>query len=335
MATVYVREQGAVIHKQGERLLVKKERDVVAEIPMHDLEQLVVMGGVQLTQAAIAMLLRSNADVVFMTIYGRVIGRLLHNESKFAELRLRQLQVMSNDAANLNLARQIVIGKLTNQRALLLHARANHTDVERGARGIAEMIQSAQRAKEAEELRGYEGSAGARYWAGFRALLKVDLGFTKREYHPSPDPVNALLSYVYTLLQKDVMAAVQLVGLDPYLGFFHVIEYGRPSLALDLMEEFRPLVCDPLVLNLLNLQILQRSDFRRTGDAARPVMMTEAAVKRVIEKYEERVNATTSYSYLPPKAFDTTWRRVFELQTRQMARVVKGEEKVYRAMLRE
>src|SRR3990172_2164346 len=108
MATVYVREQGAVVHKQGERLLVKKERAIIAEIPMHDLEQLVVMGGVQLTQQAIAMLLRSNADVVFMTIYGRVMGRLLHNESKFAELRLRQLQVMSNDAANLNLARQIV-----------------------------------------------------------------------------------------------------------------------------------------------------------------------------------------------------------------------------------
>ena len=334
MATIYVREQGSVVHKQGERLLVKKDREMIDEIPMHDLEQLVLMGGVQLTQAAIAMLLRSNTDVVFMTIYGRVIGRLLHNESKFAELRLRQLQTMSNDAANLALARQIVIGKLTNQRALLMQARANHVDIERGVRGIAEMIQAAKQTGDAEQLRGYEGSAGARYWAGFRVLLKYDFGFTKREYHPSPDPVNALLSYVYTLLQKDVMAAVQLVGMDPYLGFFHVIEYGRPSLALDLMEEFRPLLCDPIVLNLLNLQILQPHDFQRTGDPARPVVMREDAVKRVIEKYEERVNATTRYVFLP-QPMETSWRRIFELQVRQMARVVKGEDKVYRAMLRE
>ncbi len=334
MSTIYVREQGAVVRKQGERLLVTKERAVVDEVQMHDLSQLVVMGNIQLTQPATAMLLRSNVDVVFMTTYGRVIGRLLHNESKFAELRLKQLQAMSDEKTNLALARQIVLGKLTNQRALLMRARVNHAEIDKGVRGIGTAIENAKQADNSDTLRGFEGAAGARYWAGFRVLLKNDFGFNARVYHPSPDPVNALLSFVYALLQKDVMAAVQLVGLDPYLGFFHTIQYGRPSLALDMMEEFRPLVCDPIVLNLLNLGIVQARDFLKTGNAERPIVLAEDAVKRVIEKYEERVTNKTRYPF-PPEVQDTTWRRVFELQTRQMARVVKGEDSVYRAMVKE
>jgi CRISPR-associated protein Cas1 len=338
MSTYYVREQGAVVRKQEQRLLVTRERNaVMAEIPLHQLDQLVVMGNVQLTTQALALLLQSEVDVVFMSVHGKVRGRVVANESKFAELRLKQLQAMSDELQNLALAKAIVVGKLANQLGHLRKAAdgvagfvpRDKGTLDKALRGIAEMMVSAQAAGNADSLRGFEGKAGAWYWSGFRTLLKHDLDFKQRIYHPSPDPVNALLSFSYALLQKDVNAATHLVGLDPYLGFFHTVQYGRPSLVLDLMEEFRPLLVDPLVVELLNRERIGKQDFVKGPDKDRPLVMTDATVKRVIEAYEQRVTKTTTYPFTGEQ---TMWRRCLELQTRQMARVIKGEAKGYRAM---
>lgn len=342
MATYYVREQGAVVRKQEQRLLVTKERgDRLAEIPLHQLEQLVVMGNVQLTTQALALLLQSEVDVVFMSTRGKVRGRVVANESKFAELRLKQLQVMSDELANLALAKSIVVGKLANQLAYLRLALQPRSDgvapkdrgqIDKSTRGIAEAMIGAQAAGNADSLRGFEGRAGAWYWPAFRTLLKDELGFTQRVYHPSPDPVNALLSFGYALLQKDVNAAVQLVGLDPYLGFFHTVQYGRPSLVLDLMEEFRPLIVDPLVVELINRGVIGRQDFTKGPEAERPIQLSDQGVRRVIEQYEMRVTTPVKYPFTGEQ---TGWRRCLELQTRQMARVVKGEARVYQTMSHE
>jgi CRISPR-associated protein Cas1 len=333
MATYYVSEQGAVVRKQDERLMVTKDqpggRALIGEIPLHQLEQLVVMGNVQLTTQSVALLLQSGVDTVFMTSRGRVRGRLVANESAFAELRLKQLRAMSDDRANLELARQIVLGKLANQLALLQRGRASAGGPAATAlRGIAAMREQAAAAGDADSLRGYEGKAGAYYWPAFKAQLRRDYGFNQRVYHPSPDPVNALLSFCYSLLLKDVLAAVRLVGLDPYLGFFHTVQYGRPSLALDLMEEYRPAV-DALVLDLLNSDAVQERDFAAARAAERPLELREGALKRVIERYEARVTAPARY---PLTGEQAALRRCIELQTRQMARVVKGEQPAYQPM---
>jgi CRISPR-associated protein Cas1 len=338
MATYYVSEQGAVVRKQDERLLVTKDqpggRVLISEIPMHQLEQLVVMGNVQLTTQSVAVLLQSGVDTVFMTSRGRVRGRLVANESAFAELRLKQLQAMSDDAANLELARQIVLGKLANQRSLLAQGRPTAGGTVAGGpvgvavRGIAAMMEQAVGAGNADSLRGYEGKAGAYYWPAFKALLRRDYGFNQRIYHPSPDPVNALLSFCYSLLLKDVLAAVRLVGLDPYLGFFHTVQYGRPSLALDLMEEYRPAI-DRMVLDLLNTDAIQERDFAATSAPERPLELREGSLRRVIEQYETRITALTRYPFTGEQ---TMLRRCIELQTRQMARVIKGEQPAYKAM---
>jgi CRISPR-associated protein Cas1 len=333
MATYYLREQGAVVRKQDERLLVTKDRKIVAQVPMHQLEQLVVMGNIQLTTPAVGLLLQSDVDVVFTTIHGRVRGRLLHNESKFAELRLKQLQMMTDERANLAVAIQVVVGKLTNQQALLRRriGESNRRGVvETATRGIADMIARAANADNADSLRGFEGKAGTWYWPAFKTLLTRDMGFTGRNYYPPKDPVNALLSFGYALLQRDLTAAVQLVGLDPYLGFFHTVHYGRPSLALDLMEEFRPLIVDPVVVDLINRAGIGEQDFRRGSENEKPLLLREEAVKRVIEAYEEQVTTKVRY---PLTGEEATYRRCFELQTRQMARVIRGEAAAYKAIL--
>ncbi len=332
MATYYVSEQGAVVRKQDERLVVTKDDAVIAEIPMHQLDQLVILGNVQLTTQAVTLLLKAGTDTVFMSTTGGARGRLISDESAFAELRLRQLQAMSDEGRNLALARPTVIGKLINQRALLAGAGNGSAALNPALRGIAEMTEAARRAANAESLRGFEGKAGAWYWPAFRQLLKNDMGFAQRVYHPSPDPINALLSFGYALLQKDVAAAVHLVGLDPYLGFFHTVQYGRPSLVLDLMEEFRPVLVDPLVLKMVARDEIREADFARTRSITRPVTLKEDALRRVIERYEAGITARARY---PFSGEETTWRRCIELQTRQMARVIKGEQAEYQALLKE
>lgn len=357
MATYYVREPQGVIRKQDERLIVTRDDKTVATIPLHQLDQLVLIGNVQLTAAAVAALLQREVDTVFMSASGRVLGRWLSNESGYAELRLRQLQAMSDPAFALRLARAIVVGKLRNQRGVLEAAigrgqvkppaaeadapplrlplrrppaaPAGSGPLAQAIAGIAQMTEAARTAANPDSLRGYEGKAGAYYWPAFRALLKDDMGFKQRQYHPSPDPINALLSLGYALLQKDMTAAVRIVGMDAYLGCFHTVQYGRPSLVLDLMEEFRPLVVDRLVLRLVNQGQVTRRDFVQEPTAQKPVVLAEAALKRVVAAYESLVTAPVRYALTGEQ---TPWRRCFELQARQLARVVKGEAAEYAPM---
>jgi CRISPR-associated protein Cas1 len=229
----------------------------------------------------------------------------------------------------LAIARQVVVGKLHNQRALLqahLDQASSVLTVQRAASSIGQMLEQAKSARSLDSLRGFEGKAGADYWGAFRLLLATDLGFKGREYYPPPDPVNGLLSFGYSLLLKDVTAAVQLVGLDPYMGFFHTIDYGRPSLSLDMMEEFRPVLVDPAVVAVVNQGQITVADFERTGNPQQPVRLNEAVTNRLIQQYEQRLSASVGH---PDAGGQTSQRRVIELQVRRLAKVMLGESKGY------
>jgi CRISPR-associated protein Cas1 len=358
VATYYVREQGATIRKHDQRLVVTRDDKVLAHIPLHDLTQLVVMHDVQVTTQALLYAARAGVDVVYMTRGGGMPLRVVGNESGFAELRLRQMQAMSDPATCLYLARQVVFGKVSLQLNLLRRAAGSEPTrhlppamagieaaepvaaVTRGTallnqrpyaaalKGIGEMLNLAGGADSMDGLRGYEGKAAAWYWPAFKLLLSDNMGFANRVYHPPTDPINALLSFGYAMLQKEVAAATHIVGFDPYIGFFHTVQRGRPSLTLDLMEEFRAVLVDPLVIRLVNLGMMKRRDFVRTGDEDRPVRMTDEALKRVIVAYEERVNTKMVYRFLE-KPEETTWRRCVLLQAQQLARVVRGEKAQY------
>ena len=184
------------------------------------------------------------------------------------------------------------------------------------------MRQAAVGAGNLEALRGYEGKAAAFYFDAVRSLLEPAWGFARREYYPPPDPFNALLSFGYSLLQKDVFAAVNRVGFDPYLGFFHELEYGRPSLALDLMEEWRPVVVDALALELVNRGRLRPEQFERTGSVKRPVQLGEAGVELVLRAYGERLEGVVYHPDAGSGGGQTTVRHAIRLQAYRLARVV-------------
>jgi CRISPR-associated protein Cas1 len=231
----------------------------------------------------------------------------------------------------LPIVRAVVVGKLANQIALL-RARPQLWGTT-GQRAVAIMErarQDAARAADADSARGYEGVGAAAYWQAWKALLGPSWGFAGREYHPPRDPVNALLSFGYTLLLNELQVNVQKSGLHPGLGFFHTVQAGRPSLALDLEEEFRPLIVDPLVLSLLERRVISRADFAAPAEPPGALYLSEAGRDHFIPAYEAWVQQRVYYPYTNrPQAQAETWRRCMALQVQQMARVIAGEQAEY------
>lgn len=170
---------------------------------------------------------------------------------------------------------------------------------------------------------GYEGTAAATYFRVLRTLLKTDMGFQGRKAHPSTDPVNALLSLGYTLLYNHLYAAINIVGLDPYQGFFHQRKHGHAALASDLVEEWRAIIVDSIVLTVINRREIKADDFHHTNQGLR---LTKAALTRFLKRYDARVNETVFASAIQGR---TTYRRVFELQVRQLARVITEARQAY------
>jgi CRISPR-associated protein Cas1 len=247
-------------------------------------------------------------------------GVLEHN----APLRVEQYRVADDPQRSLPIARAIVAGKLQNQRTLL---RRNHRDCPPDVlRELARLAKAARRAADSDRLFGIEGLGARVYFAQFGGMLKDPMGFDMagRERRPPPDPVNAVLSFLYSLLLKDSVRALLAVGLDPFRGVYHRMRPGRPSLALDLMEEFRPIVADSVALWLVNNRVLSPDDFVRRGPACG---LKEGARRRVIEAYEGRMDTLVQH---PLFGYQVSYRRVVEVQARLLARAIAGEISGYR-----
>lgn len=260
---VYVKTQGARIVKEGRHLLVKKGDGIYNTLFTYKLDQLLLFGNIEITHNAMCQLMRNNIDTVFLTRYGRYLGRLAAPESKNVFLHKAQYILLDAPEFGLALARDIVAGKLANMATLLMRIKRSRKIPEAGimAREIQDLMPKLAGADSVDSVRGYEGRGSALYFKGFRNGFVEDMGFRKRVRRPPTDPVNSVLSLLYTFLMNRVYSAVRIAGLDPYPGFLHSTDYGRYSLVLDLMEEFRTIIADTLTLSLFNLKILQPQDF--------------------------------------------------------------------------
>ena len=333
MAVLYLVEQGSTLRKQGERLVVEKEGQVLASVPAVKVEQVVIFGNVNFTTPVIVHLLTNGIDVVFLSLSGQYHGRLISAESKYGELRQKHLRLVDDEARALSIAQSIVGAKLHNCRTLLQRAQRDHPQRELAIaiEGLEWAAQKVKRTTKISSLIGVEGLGAAAYYRGFKQMLRPDLGFTGRNRRPPTDPVNVLLSFGYTLLAYSIQAGVQTVGLDPYVGFLHAPVYSRPALVLDLMEEFRPVVVDSIVLRLVNSHILTETHFVAQPDVPeRPILLTDEGRKRFLAAYEERVQTKVT---VPGQEEQVTLRRLFELQARQIARLALGQQDVYQPWL--
>ncbi len=254
----------------------KKGEDTYHTLFVEKLEQIVIFGNIDVTPAARAVLLRHNVDTVFCSKNGRYQGRFATPEPKNVLLRKRQFGLLDDPAFGLNLCRQIVSGKMQNMITLLMRIRRTRERPEPkvAAREIRGLLNLVGAAESLDSLRGYEGRAAAHYFGALRWGFIQDHGFTRRVRRPPTDPVNAVLSLLYTFLFNRMYTAIRRVNLDPHPAFLHVPDYGRHSLVMDLMEEFRTIIADTLCLSLFNLKILQKEDFSIEMPAA---MVRDAA----------------------------------------------------------
>lgn len=260
---VYVNTQGARLVKEGRHLLVKKGEATYHTLFTYKLRQIVLFGNVEITHRALAQILRHEIDTVFLTQNGRYLGRMASPESRNVLLHKRQYALLDDKAFAVKTARAIVAGKMANMATLLMRIRRSRGAeiAGRKAREIQDLSPLLEKADNIDSLRGYEGRASALYFEAFGAGFTENQNFTRRVRRPPTDPVNSILSLLYTFLMNRVYAAVRVAALDPYPGFLHSIDYGRYSLVLDLMEEFRSIIADTLALSLFNLKILQKDDF--------------------------------------------------------------------------
>jgi len=323
MATLYITEQGTTVTKSGERLLLRKDGKLLQELPAIQVDQIVVFGNAHFTAPAVNFVLNQGIDVAYLSAYGMYRGRLQQAPSKDAALRQAQYQRAGDLAFCLETAKHMVHAKINNSLVIVQRQRQRDREVQDVIRQLRRTLGNLDGAADLETLRGHEGSAAAAHFRAFRHGLRVDLGFRNRVHRPPPDPVNVLLSLGYTLLHNQMFAAINVVGLDPYLGFFHQTRHGHATLASDLIEEWRAVLVDSLVLGLVNRQEIGAADFHT--QKGRVHLLNEGRAK-FLRAYDARLRTTVTY---PPTQEQTPYLRCLELQVRQLARVLTNREPAY------
>ena len=316
MPALYVIQQNARLRIDNRRLQVELEGEVLASQPLSHVSQVILFGNVGLTTPAIDALLAQNTEVVFLTQRGDYRGRLVGEITPHVPLRRAQYQRLGEPVFILEMAKGFVGAKLQHQRALLLRHNRERGDPEiaAAARQAQEALDSLPHKTALSALLGLEGSSTAAYFRGLRRLFGAQWHFEDRNRRPPRDPVNVLLSLGYTLLAQAAGSAVQAVGLDPYAGFLHEVVYNRPALALDILEEFRPVI-DGIVLWCCNGGQLTPQDFT-PGPPERPVVLSEAGKKRFLAAYEQRLDVRFTH---PLRGEQLPLRQCLVEQARQVA----------------
>ena len=336
--SLYLNTPRLYVGKSSDVLKVKDKDKLVQEVRLKDVSQVNLMGAVQISTQAVQGLMRAEIPLLYFSMGGWFYGMTQSVGLKNIMWRREQFRHADDGWFSLRFAKQLVEGKIRNQRTLLMR---NHVEPPRDAlRFMKALIGEASRADSQASLLGIEGVAARTYFENFSGMLKVgrtreadldiatgtdstskllNFDFKKRNRRPPRDPVNALLSLGYSLLSKDLTVTCAAVGLDPYLGFYHKPRFGRPALALDLMEPFRPLVVDSAVITSINQRMLTTKHFQSAGDA---VALTPSGRKAFFQAYEQRMDQLVTH---PVFGYRVSYRRVLEIQVRLLARLLTGE----------
>lgn len=336
--TVYVTTENAWVRKDGENLVVEAEGQALGRVPLHMLEGLVCFGRAGASPAALAACAQAGICVSLLDPNGRFLARVEGARSGNVLLRRQQYRLADAPAQSLAVVQGIVAAKAANQRTVVQRALRDHGGAlpEEGREllqnAVVRLNDTARRALRSQEIdiaRGIEGEAARIYFSAFPYFIRAEgFSFTVRSRRPPLDPVNALLSFLYALLGHDCRSALESVGLDPQVGFLHADKPGRPSLALDLMEEFRPLLADRLALKLINRRQLGVKDFNIEEGGA--VRLTDEARKELLKAYQDRKQTQIIHPFLDEKV---TLGLVPHIQARLLARHLRGDMDGYPAFI--
>lgn len=326
--TLYITSDDAYVRKERETFVVEVNNEKVFQAPTHSIENIVCFGFKPLTPALMAYCAENNVGISYLSETGKFLARVYGAQHGNVLLRKAQYAIADDEFHSLAIARPIIAAKVSNYRSLLLRHQRNHPDncpdeVVSVITTMGRRLMNIEQCEGLEELRGYEGECATLYFGVLTNLITAqqeDFIFTKRSKRPPLDPANALLSFLYAILANDVRSALETVGLDPQVGFLHQMRPGRPSLALDIMEEFRAYLGDRIMLNLINLKQVTKKDFeiRESGE----VRMSDNARKALLSAYQKKKQEEITHPFLGEKM---TIGLLPHVQAQLLARYIRGD----------
>ncbi len=327
---LYVQSAGARVGKRGDELVIDRRDGTKESVRIGDTSHVALFGNVQISTQALQELCSRGVTVSYLSSGGWLYGITRGMDHKNIELRRAQFEVAADPLRCLALAQRLITVKIKNGRTMVRRNAEGTRVPPHTVDRMRELAESAEAATSLESLLGIEGTAARLYFEAFSSMVRVPedgdrmaLDFDGRNRRPPVDPINALLSFGYAMLAKDVAVTLISVGFDPYMGFFHQPRYGRPALALDVMEEFRPLIVDSVVLTVVNTGAVKSGDFVRRGGA---VALTPAGRAGFLRAYERRMDELVTH---PVFGYRISYRRVLEVQCRLLARHLSGELPTY------
>lgn len=327
--TLFITTDGAYLKKAGESVVVSVKKEIKLRLPIHNLGGIVCFGRISCSPRLLGLCASRGVTVSFLSPNGRYLAKVRGPTSGNVLLRKEQYRRSDDDYACMPIARSIVLAKVANCRTSLQRALRDHGDnkgsleLEKAVKNLESHLQEIKNETDIDKIRGYEGYASRCYFNVFNELItaqKETFVFAGRTRRPPQDSVNALLSFLYTLVLHDVTSALETIGLDPQVGFFHRLRPGRPSLALDLMEEFRPVLADRIVLSLINLRQVEGGGFSRTESGG--VRMNDGTRKTVLIAYQKRKQDEITHPFLEEKI---PIGMVYFAQALLMARFLRGD----------
>ena len=324
MANIYITEQGSILRKVGDRLIVQKDNRILLDVQCNKIDSILIFGNVQFTTQSVHELFRYNIELALLTLNGRLIGQLTPPMPKNIELRMKQYERYNDKDFVLKISKNILEGKLKNSVGVLNHLVLNYPEIiiENEINYLKKLIQDIQNKSHLQELMGIEGSSAKIYFNCFKRFINEKFKFYKRKRRPATDPVNSLLSFGYTLIFNEISSILDGIGFDPYIGFLHNIDYGRPSLAADLVEEFRAPVIDFFTIKLIKNNIFSLEDFY-LDPISGSVHLRKEKMKNYFEEYEKYINHEF---YLNERAVRTTFRNCFKGQLYNLAKSIVNKE---------
>lgn len=331
--TLYITSPKSYLSLDGENVIITKEDKTVKRVPLHNIEGIIGFGFTGASPALMGKCADMGISLTFMTMNGRFLARVAGEDRGNVLLRKEQFRISESDDQSLSYAKNMITAKIVNSKNVILRAKRDYRmrlDVDKLEVVIDNLKASATEARLAnssETLRGIEGNAANRYFHIFDSLIlqqKDDFYYHGRNKRPPLDNVNALLSFSYSLLAKDVTSALESVGLDPYIGFLHTDLPGRPSLSLDMMEELRSIIADRFVLSLINLNTVNKNGFTKTDSGA--VHMDDDTRKAVLSAWQKRKQEVIKHPFLDQKI---EWGLVPYVQALLLARTIRGDLSEY------
>ena len=327
--TLYVTSENSYLSLDGENIVVFEDKKEVGRLPLHNLEGIVSFGYRGTSSALMGACADRNISLCYVTPQGKFLARVTGKIKGNVILRQQQYESSRDKEISLSIAKNCITGKIYNARWVLERAVRDHSlqintdQVKTASVHLKQSLEYIRNSQSKEQLRGYEGEAASIYFGVFNELIlqqKKEFEFCGRNKRPPLDNINAMLSFVYTLLTNQIASALECVGLDPYIGYLHTERPGRVSLALDLIEELRAPLADRFVLSLINKKVITRKNFKTKENGA--VIMDDEARKRLLTEWQNRKKETITHPFLKEKI---EWGMVPYVQAMLLARYLRGD----------